>query len=114
MGGRHSAAVAQMIPAVGIVSIPFDFFRWDPNVRSVFSALCVDVAIDVLDFGWIAVRIVAIAGVGMIGHMPCRIEVFVQRLILRWMVSCSVILLILGLDWHRQSAAKTDSQEQFA
>jgi hypothetical protein len=59
-----------MIPAVGIVSIPFDFFRWDRNVLSVFSALCVNVAIDVLDLGRIAVRIVATASRRMVGHMP--------------------------------------------
>jgi hypothetical protein len=103
-----------MIPAVGIVSIPFDFFRRNRNVLSVFPAFCLDVAVDVLDYGWIAVRIVAAAGVRMIGHMPCRIEFLVQKLILRWMVSCSVILSVLRLDWHQQSAAKTDSQEQFA
>ena len=103
-----------MISAIGIVSIPLDLFGGNENVLSVFSALCVDVAIDVLDFGRIAVRIVATAGVRMIGHMPCRIEFLVQKLILRWMVSCSVILSVLRLDWHHQSAAKTDCQEQFA
>ena len=102
-----------MIPAVGIVSFRLDLFWWDRNVLSVLSALCVDVAIDVLDFGRIAVRIVATAGVRMIGHMPCRMEFLVQKLILRWMVSCSVIRSVLRLDWHHQSAAKTDCQEQF-
>ena len=59
-----------MIPAVGIVSIPLDLFRRNRNVLSVFPALCVDGAVDVFDFGRIAVRIIAAAGVRVIRHMP--------------------------------------------
>ena len=103
-----------MIPAVGIVSIPFDFFRGDRNVLSVFPAFCIDVTVDVLDLGGIAVRIVATAGVRMVGHMPCCIELFVEKLILRWMVSCRVILFVLRLDWYHHPEAETDSQQQFA
>ena len=61
----------EVISAIGVVSVLLDLFRRDRNVLSVFSALCVDVAVDVLDFGRIAVGIIATANGGMVGHMPC-------------------------------------------
>jgi hypothetical protein len=96
-----------VISAIRVVSIPLDFFRWNENVFSVFSALGVDVAIDVLDFGGIAVRIIATANRRMVGHMPGRIEFIVQGHILQWMVPRSVIFSVLRLGWHHQHAAKT-------
>jgi hypothetical protein len=103
-----------VIPAVGIVSVPFDFFRRDGNVLSVFSALCVDIAVDILDFGRIAVRIIAAAGVRVIRHMPRRIEFLVQGDILRWMVPRGVIFCILCVGCYRQPAAKEAAQETSA
>jgi hypothetical protein len=96
-----------VISAIRIVSIPLDFFRRNEDVFSVFSALGVDVAIDVLDFGRITVRIIATANRRMVGHMPGRIEFLVQGLILWWMVSRSVIFSVLRLGWHHQHATKT-------
>ena len=103
-----------MISAIRIVSIPLDFFRRNEDVFSVFSALGVDVATDVFDFGRITVRIIATANRRMVGHMPGRIEFLVQGLILWWMVSRSVIFSVLRLGWHHQHAAKTAAQEDFA
>ena len=103
-----------MIPAVGIVSIPLDLFRRNRNVLSVFPAPCVDVAVDVFDFGRIAVGFIATTGGGMIRHMPRRIKFLVQGHILRWMVPRRVILCVLRLGGHRQCAAKNAAQEEFA
>jgi hypothetical protein len=100
---------AEVISAVRIVSVPFHFFRWNENVFPIFSALGVDVAIDVLDFGRIAVRIVAAAGRWMVGHMPCRIEFLVQGHILRWMVPRGMIFCFLCVNCHHQHAAETDA-----
>jgi hypothetical protein len=61
---------AKVISTIGIVSVPFDVFRWNGNVLSASSAFCVDVAVDVLDFGRIAVRTIATANGRMIGHAP--------------------------------------------
>jgi hypothetical protein len=94
-----------VISAIRIVSIPLDLFRWNSNVLSVFSAFCVDVAVDVLDFGWVAVRIIATANGRIIRHMPCRIEFLVQQLVLRRVVvKPSLALSILCLDSRRQQA----------
>ena len=59
---------AKVISAIGIVPVSLDLFRGDANVLCVFSSLCVNVAVDVLDFGRVAVRIIAIR---IIGHVPC-------------------------------------------
>jgi hypothetical protein len=96
-----------MISAIRIVPVPLDLFRWNRNVFSVFPASCVDVAVDVLDFGWVAVSIIATADGRIIRHVPCRIEFLVQELILRRMVvKPGVALLFLRLDFHRQQATQ--------
>jgi len=59
-----------VISAIRIVPVPLYLFRWNGNVLSVLSASCVDVAIDVLDFSRVAVRIIATAGGRIIGHVP--------------------------------------------
>jgi hypothetical protein len=101
-----------MISAVGIVSVPFDLLRWNGNVFSILSAFCVDVAVDVFDFGRIAVRVIAAANGRMIGHAPCRVEFLVQELILRRvMVKASMALPILSLSRRRQKAKQTSHQE---
>jgi hypothetical protein len=61
---------AEVISAIGIVSIPLYLFRWNGNVLSVFPAFCVDVAVNVLDFSWVAIRIIATADGRMVGHAP--------------------------------------------
>ena len=99
-----------MISAIRIVPVPLYLFRWNGNVFSVLPALCVDVSIDILDFSRVAVRLIAAAGGGIIGHVPRRIEFLVQEAILRWMVvKPSLALSILRLDRHHQHAAKTDA-----
>jgi hypothetical protein len=97
-----------VISAIRIVSVSLHLFGRDGNVLSVFSALCVDVAVDVLDFGRVAVGIIATAGGRMIWHVPRWIEFLVQELILRRMVvKSSPALSILRLDPHRQQATET-------
>lgn len=97
-----------MISAIWIVSVMLYLFRWNGNVLSVFSAFRVDVAVDVLDFGGVAVRIIATAGRRIIRHVPCRIEFFVEEQILRRMVvKPSLALSVLRLDLHRQQATET-------
>jgi len=105
--GRGSAEV---ISAIRIVSVPFYLFRWNENEFSVLSAFCVDRAVNVLDFGRVAVRIIATAGRWVVGHVPCRIELLVQELVL-WRVA--VKPSILSPDRHHQRAAKTDALEEF-
>jgi hypothetical protein len=94
-----------VISAVRIVSVSLDFFRWNENVFSIFSTLGVDVAIDVLDFGRIAVCIIATAGRRMVGHVPRRIEFLVQWHILRWMMPRGVVFCVLGPGWYHQQEA---------
>jgi hypothetical protein len=74
-----------MVSAIRIVPVALDL-RWsDQNVLPVFPAPRVDVAADVLDFGRIAIRIVAAAPGRIVRHVPCRIELLVPSFILRGM-----------------------------
>jgi hypothetical protein len=59
-----------MISAVGIVPIPLYLLRWNKNVLPVFPALCIDFSVNVLDFGGVAVRIIATAEGWIIGPVP--------------------------------------------
>jgi hypothetical protein len=91
-----------VISAIGIIPIPLYLFGWHGNVLSVFSALCVDLAVNVLDFSRIAVRLIATANGRIIGHVPFRIELLMQGLILRRMaVNPGLPLTILGFNLHR-------------
>jgi hypothetical protein len=76
---------AEVISAIEIVPVSLYLFRRNANVPSVFSAFCVDVPVNVLDFGRVAIRIIAAAD-GRIATHPYRIEFLVQGLILRRMV----------------------------
>src|SRR5258708_5232476 len=98
-----------MVSAVRIVPVLLHFLSWNWNVLPVFSAFCVDVADNVLDFGRVAVRVIATAHGRIIRHVPLRIKLFVQELILwRMVVKRSVALSIfLCLGRHRQRATKT-------
>jgi hypothetical protein len=92
-----------VIPAIGIVPVALYLFRWNGNVLAVLSAFCVDVAVNVLDFSRVAVRLVATANGRIVGHVPLCIKLFMQELILCRMVARGVALSIfLRLDWHRQ------------
>ena len=93
-----------MVSAIGIVPVPLYLFRWNGNVLAVFSASCVDVAVNELDFSGIAVRFVATAKGRIVGHAPLCIELFVQELILCRMVAPRSLALsiFLRLDSHRQ------------
>jgi hypothetical protein len=94
---------AEMVSAIRVISIPLYLFRWNGNVLPVFSAFCVDFAVNVLDFSRVTVRVVATAERRMIGHVPFCIELFVQGLILWRMVTHHALALsiFLRLDWHR-------------
>jgi hypothetical protein len=61
---------AEVVSAIGIVPIPLYLLRWNANVLAVFSAFCVDVAVNELDFSRIAVRLIATANGRIIGHVP--------------------------------------------
>jgi hypothetical protein len=104
-----------VISAIGIIPIPLYLFSWHGNVLSVFSALCVDLAVNVLDFSRIAVRLIATANRRIIGHAPFRIELLMQGLILRRMtVNPGLALSILGFNLHRQQATDAAPEEEFA
>jgi hypothetical protein len=91
-----------MIPAIGIVPVALYLFGRNGNVLAVLSALCVDAAVNVLDFSRVAVRLVATANGRIVGHVPLCIKFFVQELILWRMVARSVVLPFLCLDSSRQ------------
>jgi len=96
-----------VIPAIGIVPVALYLFGRNGNVLAVLPASCVDVAVNVLDFSRVAVRLVATADGRIVGHVPLCIKFFVQELILWRMVARSVVLPILRLDSSRQQATKT-------
>jgi hypothetical protein len=60
-----------VISAIGIVPVPLYLLRRNGNVLPVFSAFGVDVAVNVLDFSRVAVRLIATANGRIIGHVPC-------------------------------------------
>ena len=59
-----------MVSAIRIVSIPLYLLRWNEYVLPVLSPLCEDVSIDVLDFCWITIRVVAAANRRAVRHPP--------------------------------------------
>src|SRR5260370_28600390 len=61
---------AEVVSAIGIVPIALYLFRWNGNVLPVFSAFREDVAVNVLDLGRVAVRLIATANGRIIGHVP--------------------------------------------
>jgi hypothetical protein len=74
-----------MVSAIRIVPVALDLPWRNQNVISVLSAPRVDVASDMLNLGGVAVRFVAAAPGGIVGHVPGRIELLVQSFILRGM-----------------------------
>ena len=75
-----------MISAVGIISVSLDLLGRDEYVLPVFPSPRIDLAVDVLDLGRVAIRIVAATERWIVRHLPCRVELLVQELILWGMV----------------------------
>src|SRR5215475_1458178 len=86
---------AKMFSPIGIVPSVLYFWRRNQNVFSVFSAFCVNPAIDKFDVGRIAVGVVAAAQRWIVRHMPGRVEPFVQRHVLGRMVAPSLVVFML-------------------
>ena len=95
------------------VPLALDLFRRNGDVFSVFPAPGVDVAVDVFDFGRIAVRVIATTDRPGLRHVRCRLESLVQELVLR-RVKLSLALSILRLGRRRQEAAETDQNQELA
>jgi len=60
-----------VVSAVGVVPVALHLLRRNGDVFPVFSALCVEVAVNVPDFSRVAVRLIATANGRIIGHVPC-------------------------------------------
>lgn len=103
-----------MIPTVGIIPVSLHFLGWDQDVFPVFSAPRINLAILVPDLGRIAVRAVAAAERRIIRHMPGRIEFFVQRLVLGWVLAMNdTVSRLLRLD-RRSGAEENHRTEELA
>src|SRR3954449_2790853 len=104
----------KMIPTVGIIPVSLHLLRWNQNVFPVLPAPRIDVAIDILHIGRITVGTVAAAQRRIVRHMPGRIEFFMQRLVLVWMLAMSGTLSrLLRLD-ARNETEENGREEQLA
>jgi hypothetical protein len=96
-----------MVAAIGVVPVALHLPGGDEDVFAVFPPPCVKLAVLVPDLGRVAVRAVAAAERRVIRHVPGRIELFVQSLILRRMLAMgSTLPSLLRLD--RRSEAKDE------
>ena len=103
-----------MVSAVWVVPVSLHFLRRDRNVSSVLPAPRIDLAVDVLDVGRIAVRAVAATEARIIRHVPSRIEFFVQSLVLGWMLAMNGAMSgLLRLD-RRGGAEQNDRAQELA
>ena len=93
---------AEVVSAIGIVPVPLYLCRRNGNVLSVLPAFCVDIAVKVLDFSRVAVRLIATASGRIIRHVPCRIKHLMQELILWGMVVLRTLVVFLRSDSYRQ------------
>jgi hypothetical protein len=59
-----------VVSAIGIVPVPLYLLRWNGDVLSVLPAFGVEVAVKVLDFSRVAVRLIATAQRRIVGHVP--------------------------------------------
>ena len=75
-----------MIAAVRVVPVVLDFVSGDEDVFSILPSPGVDAGADHLDFGRIAVRLVAAAPARVIRHIPGAVELLVQVSVLRRMI----------------------------
>ncbi len=101
-----------MVSAVRIIPVSLHFLWRDRNVSSVLSAPCIDLAVEVLDIGRIAVSAVAATEARIIRHAPGRIEFFVQPLVLWWVLAMNGAHL-LRLDC-RGGAEQNDRAQELA
>ncbi|MBH5371323.1 hypothetical protein [Bradyrhizobium glycinis] len=96
-----------MVTAVRIIPVSLHLLRWDQNVSPVLPAPRIDLAVDVLDVGRITVGAVATTEARVIRHVPGRIEFFVQRLIVGWVLAMngtmSRLLCLAGRDWDDEN-----------
>ncbi|WP_157083738.1 hypothetical protein ACNJX9_20515 [Bradyrhizobium sp. DASA03076] len=76
-----------MASAVRIIPVLLHLLRRDPDVSSVLPPPRIDLAVDVLDIGWIAISAVAATEARVIRHAPGRVEFLVQRLVLGRMLA---------------------------
>ncbi|WFU37693.1 hypothetical protein QA640_24835 [Bradyrhizobium sp. CB82] len=97
-----------MIAAIGVVPVALYLLGWDEDVFAVFPAPRIKLAVFVPDLGRVAVRAVAAAERRVIRHVPGRIELFVQSLILRRMLAMGSTLPNL-LCPDRRSEAKEEN-----
>ena len=72
-----------MVSPIGIVTAVFHFLRRNQNVFPVLPAPRVEIATGNLDLGGVAIGVVAAASGGIVRHVPSRIELLVQSLVLR-------------------------------
>jgi len=104
-----------MVATVGIVPVSLDFLDRDQDVFPVLPAPRVDLAVDVADLGRVAIRAVAAAQHRIVGHVPARIKLLVQKLVLRRMVTmCSILSSLVGLHARHQGKRQRDRQEELA
>ena len=76
-----------MVTAIRVVPVPLHLLGRDRDVFAVFPAARIKLAVFVPDVGRVAVCAVAAAERRVIRHVPGRIELFVQSLILRRMLA---------------------------
>lgn len=97
-----------MISAVRVIPVSLHFLRRDQNVSPVLPATCIDLAVDIFDIGRIAVSAVAATEARIVRHVPGRIELFVQPLILgRVLAMNGTLSRLLRLD-RRNGAEEND------
>jgi hypothetical protein len=102
---------ADVIAAIRIVSIALDFLRRNDDPCPVFAPPSEQARPNVLDFGGVAVLLVATTLARVIWHVPGAVEFFVKLHVLRGMV------VILSLGRERQTKkrqAKTPQEEHSA
>ncbi|MGV7218361.1 hypothetical protein [Bradyrhizobium sp. UFLA05-112] len=97
-----------MVAAIRVVPVPLYLLGRDRDVFAVFPAASVKLAVFVPDVGRVAVCVVAAAERRVIRHVPGRIELFVQSLILRRMLAMGRTLPYL-LRPDRRSEAKEEN-----
>ncbi|MCP3389488.1 hypothetical protein NLM27_11960 [Bradyrhizobium sp. CCGB12] len=101
-----------MVSAVRVISVSLHFLRRDQNVSPVLPATCIDLAVDVFDVGRIAVSAVAATEAGIIRHVPGRVELFVQPLVLGWVLAMNGTLSgLLRLDRRNGAEENYPAQE---
>jgi hypothetical protein len=102
---------ADVIAAIGTVSIALDFLPWNDHPCPVFAPPSEQTCPYVFDFGGVAVLLVAATPARVIWHIPGVVELFVKLHVLRGM------MVILSLGRERQTKkcqAKTPQEAHSA